>query len=134
MSSTQQHSIDLIEFNDKSDNGDVLDKPHSDIVQKMVMSETKSASLIATAVAKLTTSTVTSTINNSESESATDSPSFKQQSDTTYETLATDNNASTTVSVKAPAAAPRKTIILINSTQVCNMHQYFNIKKFKKKR
>lgn len=60
MSSTQsQH--DLIHFNTKNaDNDvDVLDKPNTGIVQQMVMSETASASLIATAVAKLTTSSVT---------------------------------------------------------------------------
>lgn len=60
MSSTQsQH--DLIHFNTKNGDNDVdvLDKPNTGIVQQMVMSENASASLIATAVAKLTTSSVT---------------------------------------------------------------------------
>lgn len=58
MSSLQQNSGDLIEFN-SADNADVLDKPNGGIVQKIVMGETESATLIATAVAKLTSSSVT---------------------------------------------------------------------------
>lgn len=124
-SGQQQHSVDLIEFSDKSDNVGVLNKPQSDIVQQMVMSETTSASLIATAVAKLTTSTVISAINKSESKSATESPSSdqqQQQPDNVTVATAADQNASVTTVVSPntpPSAAPRKTIIKINSTQVC---------------
>lgn len=60
--SSAQCPHDLIHFNPQNaDNNDVdvLDKPNTNIVQQMVMSETASASLIATAVAKLTTSNVT---------------------------------------------------------------------------
>lgn len=58
MSSVQQNSGDLIEFN-SAENVDVLDKPNGGIVQQIVMGETESATLIATAVAKLTSSSVT---------------------------------------------------------------------------
>lgn len=56
MSSVQHNSGDLIEFNSAEN---VLDKPNGGIVQKIVMGETESATLIATAVAKLTSSSVT---------------------------------------------------------------------------
>lgn len=71
MSSTQSNPIDLIQFSDnKNDHTDT--KHDSDIVQKMVIGEPASATLIATAVAKLTTAATTAStivINKSESES-----------------------------------------------------------------
>lgn len=124
MSSTQQQkSVDLIEFSNNSDNMDVLDKPNSGVVQKMVMSETASASLIATAVAKLTTSSVTTTapstvsvVNKSESDSTTDLPSFNQKLDNVgADTVGTLMTSTSVTTVTAEAAPLNET----NSTQVC---------------
>lgn len=88
MSSTQQQkSVDLIEFcTNSNDNMDVLDKPNTGVVQKMVMSETASASLIATAVAKLTTSSVTTA-----APSVTNSPLNKSESDSISSNQKLDN-------------------------------------------
>lgn len=120
MSSTQQQkSVDLIEFSNNSDNMDVLDKPNSGVVQKMVMSETASASLIATAVAKLTTSSVTTTVsvvNKSESDSTTDSPSSNRKLDNVgADTVGTLMTSTSVPTVTAEAAPLNET----NSTQVC---------------
>lgn len=131
MSSTQQQkSTDLIEFNTNSaDTMDVLEKPNTGVVQKMVMSETASASLIATAVAKLTTSSVVTTtpspcsnsvVNKSESDSMVDSLANQKldivQVDSehpstlmTPTTTTTTPNVADTESVTAP----------LNLTQVC---------------
>lgn len=125
MSSTQQQkSVDLIEFSNNSDNMDVLDKPNTGVVQKMVMSGTASASLIATAVAKLTTSSVTTTapstvpvVNKSESDSTTDSPDNQKLDNVGADTVM--NSTSTTVTIAAPLS---ETIPLI-PTQVC--HEVF---------
>lgn len=119
MSSTQQQkSVDLIEFNSSNaDTMDVLDKPNSGVVQKMVMSETASASLIATAVAKLTTSSVTSSVsvvNKSESDSTiSDSPSNQKSLDIVG--VDTERPSAATENVAAPLDEP----ISVNLTQVC---------------
>lgn len=57
MSSVQPNALDLIEFSEKNEIH--ADKQDSNIVQKMVTGETASATLIATAVAKLTSSSLT---------------------------------------------------------------------------
>lgn len=71
MSSPQQTPVDLIQFSDKTMDS-TNDKHNSDIVQKMVINDSASSTLIATAVAKLTTSALTPSIiviNKSESDS-----------------------------------------------------------------
>lgn len=141
MSSQQQKSVDLIEFNSTTTNNtnsnamDVLDKPNTGVVQQMVMSETASASLIATAVAKLTTSSVTTSatpstvsviINKSESDSAanTGSPSSNRKSsdnvdvDLKRPTLTTQHNAQITITT-SPSKITATTANPLNSTQVC---------------
>lgn len=130
MSSTQQQkSVDLIEFSNNSDNMDVLDKPNSGVVQKMVMSGTASASLIATAVAKLTTSSVTTTAPSSvsvvnKSESATDSPSSNQKLDNVGSDTVI-NSTTTTTTTTTTIAAPLNEMIPLIPTQVC--HEVFYI-------
>lgn len=149
MSTQQQKSVDLIEFNSTINNNnnsnamDVLDKPNTGVVQQMVMSETASASLIATAVAKLTTSSVVTTatapstvsvINKSESDSTATtigSPSSNRKSSanaaerpmfTTQRaaeiTITTTPPPAAAVAAAAAAAAEIATNPL-NSTQVC---------------
>ncbi|XP_031628290.1 uncharacterized protein LOC116344052 [Contarinia nasturtii] len=122
-SKQQQKSVDLIEFcTNSGDNMDVLDKPNTGVVQKMVMSETASASLIATAVAKLTTSSVTTTApsvtNSALNKSESDSISSNQKSDnvtgTTDTVIITTTMSSTT---KAAAAAPLNEPIQLNPSQ-----------------
>lgn len=144
MSSTQQQkSMDLIEFNSNSnsnDTMDILDKPNTGVVQKMVMSETASASLIATAVAKLTTSSVTaittptkpsndSVLNKSESDSMAESPSNQKLDNvnvdtehpstlmTSPETTAIITTTTTTSAESVTATAPPHSEPI--STQVC---------------
>lgn len=57
MSSTQQSAADLIQFGDRGEM--VNQKEERNIVQKMVTGDSASATLIATAVAKLTSSALT---------------------------------------------------------------------------
>lgn len=139
MSSTQQQkSVDLIEFNSNSaDTMDVLEKPNTGVVQKMVMSETVSASLIATAVAKLTTSTVVTTtpypcsnsvVNKSESDSMVDSPANQKldivEVDSEHpSTLMTSSTVTATTTIPKVAdtesvAAPHDEPNSLNLTQV----------------
>lgn len=132
MSSIQQPHTETIHFN-SADNGDVLDKPNSGIVQKMVMSETASASLIATAVAKLTTSSVTpsNAPNKSESDSITEStdPKFDNVAVTTTQILTTDQQQQQQLNENQSSdnALPNETVavVLVNKEQVIGRHTFY---------
>lgn len=119
MSSQQQTPVDLIQFSERTIES-ANDKHNSDIVQKMVINDSASATLIATAVAKLTTSALTPSaiaINKSESDSYESAQLVDEA--TTAADSASSKTPTATATTTTTKIAVSPTEIVQNFTQVC---------------